>query len=234
MFAHVTHVMKIGRNNFRPPPAVESSVVRLVPKRPRPQISFEEWDGMLRIAFLRKNKTLRASFLGISSVMELLESNYRTFCAVNHIPLDEGPDATNATSNGAFNTLDPQLMQVEETTTSEGIDATEEEEWSGIMDVDATDEAEPEPPEPFDEDEDEDEKATSTTLPPKTTTTTTTTSSSSVSRKKRGKVAELVREKVRAVLEDETRLAEKRARMCDETDFLKLLYAFNQRGIHFA
>jgi 18S rRNA (adenine1779-N6/adenine1780-N6)-dimethyltransferase len=52
-------------------------------------------------------------------------------------------------------------------------------------------------------------------------------------RKKKGKVAELVREKVRSVLEDETGLGEKRARMCDENDFLKLLWAFNQKGIHF-
>ncbi len=52
-------------------------------------------------------------------------------------------------------------------------------------------------------------------------------------RKRRGKVAELVREKVRSVLEDKTQLADKRARMCDEADFLKLLYTFNVEGIHF-
>jgi 18S rRNA (adenine1779-N6/adenine1780-N6)-dimethyltransferase len=53
-------------------------------------------------------------------------------------------------------------------------------------------------------------------------------------RKKKGKVAELVRSKVVKVLEVDTELAEKRARMCDEGDFLKLLYAFNQEGIHFS
>lgn len=53
-------------------------------------------------------------------------------------------------------------------------------------------------------------------------------------RKKRGPVAELVREKVRKVLEDDTNLAEKRARNCDEGDFLKLLLAFNREGIHFS
>ena len=55
----------------------------------------------------------------------------------------------------------------------------------------------------------------------------------SPNRKRKGKVAELVRSKVAKVLE-ETGLAEKRARLCDEGDFLKLLYAFNQEGIHFA
>ena len=53
-------------------------------------------------------------------------------------------------------------------------------------------------------------------------------------RRRKGKVAELVREKVRRVLEDETELADTRARMCDENDFLKLLYAFNKEGIHFS
>ena len=38
--------MKVGRNNFRPPPQVESSVVRIEPKMgsERPNISFEEWE----------------------------------------------------------------------------------------------------------------------------------------------------------------------------------------------
>ena len=55
-----------------------------------------------------------------------------------------------------------------------------------------------------------------------------------VNRKKKGRLSELVREKVRKVLEDETQLADKRARLCDEGDFLKLLYSFNQEGIHFS
>ena len=52
-------------------------------------------------------------------------------------------------------------------------------------------------------------------------------------RKKRGKVYELVIEKVRSILEDKTQLADKRARMCDEAEFLKLLYLFNTENIHF-
>ncbi|EHA23625.1 hypothetical protein ASPNIDRAFT_47196 [Aspergillus niger ATCC 1015] len=125
MWAKIDHIMKVGKNNFKPPPLVESSVVRLVPKNPRPQINYDEWDGLLRILFVRKNKTIRSSFLGKSTVMDMLEANYRTWCAQNDIP-------------------------------------------------------------------------------------------------------------VRQVLEDETRLADKRARMCDENDFLKLLWAFNQKGFHFS
>ena len=43
------HILKVSRKNFKPQPAVDSSVVRLVPKVPRPQISYEEWDGLLRM-----------------------------------------------------------------------------------------------------------------------------------------------------------------------------------------
>lgn len=56
--------MKVGKQNFKPPPKVESDVVRIEPLigSARPNIAFEEFDGLLRIAFNRKNKTLRAGF----------------------------------------------------------------------------------------------------------------------------------------------------------------------------
>ena len=41
LLAKVEHIMKVGKNNFRPPPKVESSVVRIEPKNPPPPISFE-------------------------------------------------------------------------------------------------------------------------------------------------------------------------------------------------
>ncbi|KAL0257707.1 Dimethyladenosine transferase [Diplodia seriata] len=195
MWAKVDHILKVGKNNFNPPPQVESSVVRIVPKNPRPQISYDEWDGLLRICFVRKNKTMRSSFFGTSSVMDMLEANYRTFCAQNDIPLDDSP-------------LDPNdaTMEVEE----------QEDEWNGIdedMDIEEDD-----IPAFFKEQAAEKAKLKKTATP----------------RKKKGKVSELVREKVRKVLEDDTELAEKRSRMCEEGDFLKLLYAFNKEGIHFS
>ncbi|XP_035698957.1 probable dimethyladenosine transferase [Branchiostoma floridae] len=91
LLARVDHLMKIGRNNFRPPPKVESSVVRLEPKNPPPPINFQEWDGMVRIAFLRKNKTLGAAFKN-SKVLSLLEKNYRIHCSFNNIPISEDFD----------------------------------------------------------------------------------------------------------------------------------------------
>ena len=195
MWAHITHIMKIGKNNFRPPPAVESSVVKIVPKVPRPGVKYEEWDGLLRVCFVRKNRTLRAEFLGTSSVLEMVEGNWRTWCAQNDIAVDEGEG---------------------ELVLDEGADAGEEE-WDGIMDLDDN-EADAEIPDFFKEEADSKPKVYERKS----------------KRRKRGKVAELVREKVRKVLEDETGLADKRARMCDEADFLKLLWAFNQEGIHFS
>ena len=200
MWAKIDHIMKVGKNNFKPPPQVESSVVRLVPKNPRPNISYDEWDGLLRVCFVRKNKTMRASFLGTTAIIAMLESNYRTWCAKNDIPVEDGP----AQSEDAQMEVDSPATHNEE----------QADEWDGFMDVD--------------KDEDDD-------LPAffKEQQVASKKNQNGTSRKKRGKVTELVREKVRSVLEDKTNLADKRARMCEEGDFLKLLWNFNQEGIHF-
>lgn len=201
MWARIDHIMKVGKNNFKPPPAVESSVVRLVPKNPRPQISYDEWDGLLRVLFVRKNKTLRASFFGTTSVMDMLECNYRTWCAQNDIPVDNGPsESVEVDNSGAM-----EVPYEEE---------DEEDEWNGIMEIDEDDIP------AFFKEESEVKLQRSDAKHSK--------------RRRKGRIAELVREKVRRVLEEKTELAEKRARSCDEGDFLKLLWAFNQEGIHFS
>ncbi|GAB7366316.1 hypothetical protein MBLNU230_g8116t1 [Neophaeotheca triangularis] len=198
MWAKVSHVMKVGRNNFNPPPLVESNVVRIQPKNPRPQVSYEEWDGLLRVCFVRKNRVLRSAFLATTSVMEMLEGNYRTFCAQNDVVLDDSPLEQQGEADGMD--VDGGAEQVEE-------------EWDGIMDVDEDEDV----PDFFKEEADRKAKK----------------ALGNPNRKKKGRVAELVREKVRKVLEDDVQLADKRARMCDETDFLKLLHAFNQECLHF-
>ena len=86
LLARVDLVMKVGKNNFKPPPKVESSVVRIEPRNPPPPINFTEWDGLVRIAFSRKNKTLAAVFKN-SSVIDLLEKNYRIHCSLNNQPI---------------------------------------------------------------------------------------------------------------------------------------------------
>ncbi|KAL5148106.1 Ribosomal RNA small subunit methyltransferase [Glycine soja] len=81
LHARVFHLLKVGRNNFRPPPKVDSSVVRIEPRKPRIEVKQKEWDGFLRICFNRKNKTLGSIFRQ-KSVISLLEKNYRTVRAL--------------------------------------------------------------------------------------------------------------------------------------------------------
>ncbi|KAL8782610.1 MAG: hypothetical protein Q9213_005242 [Squamulea squamosa] len=202
MYSHVTHILKVGRNNFKPPPQVDSSVVRLIPKNPRPKIDFVEWDRMLRVCFGRKNRTLRAGWLGTRKVMEWVEGCWRGWCALNNVPIDEGAKEGEAMDLEA---------EGEEEVVGEG-----EGEWEGIMDVDdAVGDVEDELPEFFKQERDK------------------VNGSSTSKRKKKGKVSELVREKVRNVLEDDTDLADRRARTLDQNDFLRLLLCFNNEGIHF-
>eukprot|EP00127_Corallochytrium_limacisporum_P006223 Clim_evm40s221 gene=Clim_evmTU40s221 len=87
LLSRVSHLMKVGKANFRPPPKVDSSVVRIEPKNPPPAINFNEWDGLLRVVFNRKNKTVMGSF-GNKSVLKMLEENLKTMAALNDMDLD--------------------------------------------------------------------------------------------------------------------------------------------------
>jgi 18S rRNA (adenine1779-N6/adenine1780-N6)-dimethyltransferase len=40
LLAKVDQLLKVGRNNFRPPPKVESRVVRIEPRNPPPPVNF--------------------------------------------------------------------------------------------------------------------------------------------------------------------------------------------------
>lgn len=82
LLAKVDQLLKVGRNNFRPPPKVESRVVRIEPRNPPPPVNFVEWDGMIRLLFNRKNKTLR-SVLITKPTIKMLEENRRTHLSLN-------------------------------------------------------------------------------------------------------------------------------------------------------
>lgn len=62
LLAKVHNVMNVSRNSFVPPPMVDSSVVRIEPRVPRPPINIEEFNRLLKICFLRKNKRLSGIF----------------------------------------------------------------------------------------------------------------------------------------------------------------------------
>ncbi|KAG1744398.1 S-adenosyl-L-methionine-dependent methyltransferase [Suillus lakei] len=67
---------------------VESSVVRLVPLDPPPPIKFEEFDGLGRIIFSRRNKMVHATFMA-KGVIEMLEQNWRTWCSTQNKMIDD-------------------------------------------------------------------------------------------------------------------------------------------------
>lgn len=71
-------MIKVSKNSFKPPPKVESSVVRIEPKYPPPPIDFTEWDGLVRLCFMRKNKTLGAIFR-VKHVTAMLYENFKVY-----------------------------------------------------------------------------------------------------------------------------------------------------------
>lgn len=61
------HLIKVGKNNFKPPPKVESSVIRIEPKNPAPVLNYigklliRFW--MNKIDFFIKNYILTLNLL---------------------------------------------------------------------------------------------------------------------------------------------------------------------------
>ncbi|KAL9315679.1 hypothetical protein ACSQ67_016680 [Phaseolus vulgaris] len=111
LHARVFHLLKVGRNNFRPPPKVDSSVVRIEPRKPRIEVKLKEWDGFLRICFNRKNKTLGSIFRQ-KSVISLLEKNYRTVRALELGQKDSLKEADTKTDLASFG--DDQGMEMDD------------------------------------------------------------------------------------------------------------------------
>jgi len=93
LYAKVDRVMNVSRNDFTPPPQVESSVIRLVPIDPPPPIKFDEFDGLNRIIFSRPNKTIRANFQA-KGILKMIERNRRTWLATQSTAIEEDTDIT--------------------------------------------------------------------------------------------------------------------------------------------
>lgn len=89
LYSKVDHIMKVSRNSFRPPPQVESSVIRIVPLNPPPNVDFEEFDGLNRIVFSRRNRMIRAAFEA-KGVQEMLERNWRTLMSQRGEAIPQG------------------------------------------------------------------------------------------------------------------------------------------------
>ena len=198
-FSKVSMVIgKVKPVNFSPPPQVDSSVVRLEPRTDRPKISFDEFDGMLRVCFGRKNKTIHGCW-AVKQVRAMMVRNYITWAAMFAERVCEGD----------------KVFLVEG-----GDDADVEE------DVD------------MDEDVDMEGGGGGGVLAGASSRVRAAAASAGVVtiggvQAERGRVDALVRRKTEAVFE-KTGLGGQRAAKLDEQDFLTLLFAFNEEGLHFS
>lgn len=125
LLAKVDQLLKVGRNNFRPPPKVESRVVRIEPRNPPPPVNFVEWDGMIRLLFNRKNKTLRSVLL-TKPTIKMLEENRRT-----HLSLKNGSKNGNGNSNSSNNNDHDEEMTDEKGVQEIIEEVVSQEEWNG-------------------------------------------------------------------------------------------------------
>jgi|UniRef100_A0A7R9XYD7 18S rRNA (adenine1779-N6/adenine1780-N6)-dimethyltransferase len=107
LLARTTHILKVGKNNFRPPPKVDSSVVRIEPRSPMIDVNFREWDGLVRLCFGRKNKTLGGIFR-TKTVLQLIENNYKTYKALQ-VNNGKGVSAMDMGSGGVGNVSSKML-----------------------------------------------------------------------------------------------------------------------------
>lgn len=92
LLAKVEHLMKISAASFKPPPKVESSVIRMEPKNPPPPVDFAEWDEMVKIAMNRKHKKLHALFSGNKTTVKELHKIHSSYCQMNNVdpkPIEE-------------------------------------------------------------------------------------------------------------------------------------------------
>ena len=140
LLSKVEHIMKVSKKNFCPPPKVESSVVRIEPKNPLPDINYLEWDGLLRICFGRKNKTLGAIFKQ-KKVLDLVYNNYLKF--------KNNPNAANTITNNEAkeNLIMKTVMDNNnEMEIDDAPDEVEEEEMENEVDMKPVNEAAPKTP----------------------------------------------------------------------------------------
>ena len=141
LLSKVEHIMKVSKKNFCPPPKVESSVVRIEPKNPLPDINYLEWDGLLRICFGRKNKTLGAIFKQ-KKVLDLVYNNYIRF--------KNNPEAANTITNNEARenlimktVMDNNDMEIDD---APDADEVEEEEMENEVDMKPVNETAPKNP----------------------------------------------------------------------------------------
>lgn len=82
LFARSFRIFDVKPGSFIPAPKVHSTVIRLEPRLPGPEVDFSEWDAMIRILFSRRRKTLRTQFKAVST-LSMLEYNHKIWCSLS-------------------------------------------------------------------------------------------------------------------------------------------------------
>ncbi|CAE8589302.1 unnamed protein product, partial [Polarella glacialis] len=82
LFARAVRLFDVKPGSFIPAPQVHSTVIKLEPRLPAPEVDFNEWDALIRVVFSRRRKTLRAQFRKIST-LSMLEQNYKVWCTLS-------------------------------------------------------------------------------------------------------------------------------------------------------
>lgn len=81
LFARGVRLFDVKPGSFMPAPSVHSTVIKLEPRLPAPEVDFAEWDAMIRVIFSRRRKTLRAQFKKLSTT-SMLEHNHKVWCSL--------------------------------------------------------------------------------------------------------------------------------------------------------
>ena len=130
LLSKVEHIMKVSKKNFVPPPKVESSVVRIEPKHPLPNINFLEWDGLLRICFSRKNKTLGAIFKQ-KKILDMIYNNYNKIKNMNNNNNNDNNSQLN--NNNNENNFEQFGMEIDEDKNMNNIKEDNDEDDEDII-----------------------------------------------------------------------------------------------------
>jgi len=220
LLAKVENVLKVGRNNFRPPPKVDSLVVKIELKNPPPPVNFIEWDGLVRLLFNRKHKTVRA-IMTAKPCLAVLEANRKTFAALNGTCSGAPTSSSSSSGSGSSSSVPAPAFTLFPTTNQQLLDnntiamaETEEGMGEGVGMDDGEDEEDNDEPR-FSKKAGKKQRRAHETVDPETVRA----------------VADM-KLLVEGVL-TETGYSDRRAARMDLNDFLCLLAAFNEKGVHF-
>lgn len=62
LLAKTKIIIRVSRNSFRPPPKVDSAVIEMIPTGIPEGLDLDEFNGLTKVLFMNKNKTLGAIF----------------------------------------------------------------------------------------------------------------------------------------------------------------------------